>query len=462
MIRIFRHYISSAYLCLIIIEYCIFFAAMYFGSKVRFIETESWYTKLDMTHASVIFASILSLSCLGLGLYRRSLSWEDYNLFRRMCFSFFIAFLIITQVYYFLPGFLMARSVLGYSLFFAFMGMSASRWLFYKFVNIDRIKRRILVIGGGERAQALTSVNDSFLHKSFKIVGFYVLPGENLLIDEKLIIRPDNSLWEIAEKLNIDEIVIALDDKRLTMPIDELLDCKMSGLYVMDVLVFLEREKGIISLIDLYPSWLVYSDGFVQSDFKSIVKRGFDLFASLLLLLVSWPFMAITALAILIESGFKGSVIYKQERVGENNQTFNVLKFRSMRTDAEKNGPQWAEQHDTRVTRVGGFIRKYRIDELPQIFNVLKGEMSFVGPRPERPEFVQGFEERIPYYRERHRVKPGITGWAQLCYPYGANEHDTIQKLQYDLYYVKNYSLFLDLSIMFNTVEIILWGKGAR
>ena len=155
-------------------------------------------------------------------------------------------------------------------------------------------------------------------------------------------------------------------------------------------------------------------------------------------------------------------MIYKQQRVGENNKLFNVLKFRSMRLDAEKNGAQWAQQNDNRVTKIGGFIRKYRIDELPQIFNVLNGEMSFVGPRPERPEFVSGFEERIPYYRERHRVKPGITGWAQLCYPYGANEEDTIQKLQYDLYYVKNYSLFLDFFIMISTVEIILWGKGAR
>jgi lipopolysaccharide/colanic/teichoic acid biosynthesis glycosyltransferase len=172
--------------------------------------------------------------------------------------------------------------------------------------------------------------------------------------------------------------------------------------------------------------------------------------------------MLLTMLVIFLESGFKGSIFYRQERVGEKNKRFEVLKFRSMKVDAESNGAQWAQKNDNRVTRVGKIIRKCRIDELPQIFNVLKGEMSFVGPRPERPEFVEGFNERIPYYCERHRVKPGITGWAQLCYPYGANESDTIQKLQYDLYYVKNYSLFLDFSIMINTVEVILWGKGAR
>ena len=459
MIRIFRHYISSTYLWLIIMEYCVFFSAMYFGSKVRFLATESWYTEHDITLASIVFAMALSLSCLVLGLYRRSLSWEDYSLIRRMCVSFFIAFLIITQIYYSLPEFLIARSVLGYALFFGFFGMVVSRFLFYKFVNIDRIKRRILVIGGGEKAHALTSLNDSFIHKGFKIIGFFILPGESLVIDEDRIVGANKSLLEISEELKIDEIVIALDDKRLKMPIDELLDCKMSGTKIMDIIVFYEQEKGIISLNDLYPSWLVYSDGFAQGGLKIIGKRSFDLLASLLLLTVAWPFMVITALAIILETGLKGSIIYRQKRVGENNKNFNVLKFRSMRIDAEKNGPQWAEQNDRRVTRVGGFIRKCRIDELPQIFNVLKGEMSFVGPRPERPEFVQGFEERIPYYRERHRVKPGITGWAQLCYPYGANEYDTIQKLQYDLYYVKNYSLFLDLSIMFNTVEIILWGK---
>lgn len=411
MIRIFRHYISSTYLWLMVMEYCIFFSAMYFGSKARFLVTESWYTEHDINLASIIFAMVLSLSNLVLGLYnRRSLNWGDYSLIRRMCFSFFIALLVIVVVYYVLPEFLIARSVLGYALFFAFLGMVVARFLFYKVVSIDRLKRPILVIGGGEKAHALTLVNDSFLDKGFKIVGFFVLPDEKLAIDEDLVIRANKGLLEICEELKIDEIVIALDDKRLKMPIDELLDCKMSGIKISDTIMFYEQEKGIISLSDLYPSWLVFSDGFAQGGLKTIGKRGFDLLASLLLLTVAWPFMVITALAIILESGFKGSVIYRQKRVGENNIIFNVLKFRSMRIDAEKNGPQWAKLNDGRVTRVGSLIRKCRIDELPQIFNVLKGEMSFVGPRPERPEFVQGFEERIPYYRERHRVKPGITG----------------------------------------------------
>jgi sugar transferase (PEP-CTERM system associated) len=212
----------------------------------------------------------------------------------------------------------------------------------------------------------------------------------------------------------------------------------------------------------LTPSWLVFSDGFVSDGMRPLVKRLFDLFASILLLGVSWWVMLLTILAIYFEDGFGAPVLYRQTRVGFRDKAFKVIKFRSMRVNAEQNGAQWAREKDDRVTRVGKIIRKSRIDELPQLFNVLKGEMSFVGPRPERPEFVEGFQKRIPYYQERHRVKPGITGWAQLCYPYGASESDTWQKLQYDLYYVKNYSLFLDLAIMMSTVEVVLWGRGAR
>ncbi|MGZ8164825.1 MAG: TIGR03013 family XrtA/PEP-CTERM system glycosyltransferase [Methylobacter sp.] len=462
MIRIFRHYISRAYLSLLIIEFWVFFAAMYFGSDVRFLFTESWYTKEDITLASIIFSIVLTLSCLALGLYRRTLSWEDYNLMARTCVSFLVAIFAVITIYYFLHEFLLARGVLGYAVVFAFAGIMVTRFLFYRVVNLEQLKRRVLVIGSGKKAHKLISVNDSFIHKGFKIVGFVALPDEISVVDKSHLIRLDKNINEIAEEFNVDEIVIALDDKRRVMPLDELLDCKMSGMMIMDMMIFYEREQGIISLEDVYPSWLVFCDGFAQGGLRAMEKRTFDLIASLLLFIVAWPFMLLTTLAIFLESGFKGPIFYRQLRVGENNKNFSVIKFRSMRTDAEKNGIQWAQKRDSRVTRVGSIIRKYRIDELPQIFNVIKGQMSFVGPRPERPEFVQDFNKKIPYYTERHRVKPGITGWAQLCYPYGADENDTIQKLQYDLYYVKNYSIFLDLSIMLNTVEVVLWGKGAR
>lgn len=463
MIRIFRHYISRAYLFLIVVEFTVFFAAMYFGSDLRFLFTESWYSEEDITLASAVFATVLSLSCSGLGLYRRSLSWSDYSLLARASVSFILATFVVIVIYYLLPEMLIARSVLIYAVVFAFLGLLITRLIFYRLANLEQLKRRVLVIGSGEKALQLTSINDSYIHKGFTIVGYIAFPDEtSQLVDKNLIINSTKSINQIAEEFRIDEIVIALDDKRKGMPLDDLLDCKMSGIAIMDMIGFFEREQGIISLDNVYPSWLVYCDGFAQGGLRAIEKRCFDIFASILLLSVAWPFMLLTMLAILLEDGFRSPILYRQTRVGENNQNFHVLKFRSMKTDAEKNGAQWAQEKDNRITKVGRFIRTCRIDELPQIFNVLKGDMSFVGPRPERPEFVKGFEERIPYYCERHRVKPGITGWAQLCYPYGANEHDTIQKLQYDLYYVKNYSIFLDLSVMVNTVEVVLWGKGAR
>jgi sugar transferase (PEP-CTERM system associated) len=445
-----------------LVEFGVFFAAMYFGSHIRFLMTESWYTEYDITLASIIFSSVMSLSCLGLGLYRRTLSGEEYNLVARTCVSFGIAIFAVVTIYYLLPEFHIARSVLVYAVILAFLGIVITRFLFYKIVKLERLQRRVLVIGSGKKAHKLNSINDSFIHRGFTIVGCLALPDEISFVEQSQIINYDKKIIAIAEEYKVDEIVIARDDNRLGLPLDELLDCRMSGLTIMNIMGFYEREQGIISLENIYPSWLVYCSGFAQGDLRLLEKRFFDVFASLLLLNVAWPFMLLAALAILLENGFKGPILYRQLRVGEKNKNFELLKFRSMKVDAEKNGAQWAQKNDNRITLVGRFIRKSRIDELPQIFNVLRGDMSFVGPRPERPEFVQGFNERIPFYRERHRVKPGITGWAQLCYPYGADEYDTIQKLQYDLYYVKNYSLFLDFSIMLNTVEVILWGKGAR
>ncbi len=462
MIRVFRHYLSSAYMWLMIVEFCVFYSAMFFGSRVRFLWDPVWYTDQTLYFASIVFSIVLLISCAGMGLYRRSLAWDDYQLLPRVCISFSAAIFVLVSIYYLLPEFQVARSVLGVVLVVAFIGFMLSRYLFYRYVSLDRILRRVLVIGCGEKANKLVALNEEYLVRGFTIVGFIPLQEDQCTVDKKYIISDKQSIYEITQQHDIDEIVIALDDRRKIMPTDDLLDCKMSGVEIMDLMSFYERERGLIYLENLFPSWLVFSDGFAQSGLRSVGKRLFDILASLLLLLVTWPVMLVTVIAIVMESGVKAPVFYKQVRVGEKNKNFNVIKFRSMTVDAEKDGAQWAQKKDSRVTRIGSFIRMCRIDELPQIFNVLNGQMSFVGPRPERPEFVEGFEKRIPYYRERHRVKPGITGWAQLCYPYGADEQDTIQKLQYDLYYVKNYSLFLDLNIMLHTIEVVLWGKGAR
>jgi sugar transferase (PEP-CTERM system associated) len=232
---------------------------------------------------------------------------------------------------------------------------------------------------------------------------------------------------------------------------------------ITDIATFLERETGRVMLDVLNPSWLIFSDGFRRDMARRITRRSFDLLAGALLFVLALPFMMLTIIAIKLEDGLRAPVIYRQLRVGMLDRQFNILKFRSMRTDAEKDGvAQWARENDDRTTRVGRVIRKSRLDELPQLFNVIRGDMSFVGPRPERPEFVATLSESIPYYRERHWVKPGITGWAQICYPYGSSERDAIEKLQYDLYYVKNHNLVFDFMILLQTAEVVLWRHGAR
>ncbi len=276
------------------------------------------------------------------------------------------------------------------------------------------------------------------------------------------MLDPAGDLRGLCERLGVSEVVVAMDDRRRGFPIRELLECRLAGVDVTELLTFLERETGRVRVDVLNPSWMIFGQGFRRDPLRLFSSRAMDMLASIGVLAVSLPAMLITLLAIKIEDGWAAPAFYRQTRVGLGGRTFNVLKFRSMRPDAELNGAQWAQRRDPRVTRVGAIIRKLRVDELPQIFNVLRGHMSFVGPRPERPEFVAHLAERIPYYVQRHCVKPGITGWAQLCYPYGSSEQDALEKLQYDLYYIKNNSLLFDLAILVQTAEVVLLGKGAR
>jgi sugar transferase (PEP-CTERM system associated) len=266
----------------------------------------------------------------------------------------------------------------------------------------------------------------------------------------------------VVEKYAIDDIVIAVRERRGGgLPLKELLECRLKGVKISELPTYIEREYRQVLLESINASWMVLGDGFSQGLLRSLVKRLFDLIASTALLVLTLPVLLITALCIFLESG--SPVFYRQQRVGQGGRVFTIYKLRSMKNDAEGDGtPCWATANDERTTRVGRLIRKLRIDELPQIINVFKGEMSFIGPRPERPFFVDQLEKQIPYYSLRHSVKPGITGWSQVRYPYGASIDDSIEKLQYDLYYVKNHCLFLDLIILIDTVEVVLWGKGAR
>jgi sugar transferase (PEP-CTERM system associated) len=273
---------------------------------------------------------------------------------------------------------------------------------------------------------------------------------------------PGDSLLSVIEEHAIDQIVVAVRDRRGGgFPVRQLLECKMKGVKVIELPTFFEREYRQVMLESLNPSWMVLGDGFRQSAVGNIVKRLFDLTVSGALLVLTLPVMLVAALWIYLASG--GPVLYRQERIGQGGRVFTLYKLRSMKSDAEGDGtPQWARADDDRTTLIGRFIRKFRIDELPQIFNVFQGDMSFVGPRPERPFFVDQLVKQIPFYALRHSAKPGITGWAQVRYHYGASVDDAIEKLQHDLYYVKNHSLFLDIMILIGTVEVVLWGKGAR
>jgi len=331
-------------------------------------------------------------------------------------------------------------------------------------VDTSVFKSRVLVYGAGADASYIDKkLRRKSDRRGFDIIGYALLDNQVPQVDEKKIVSIDSSLLEYVNKNFVDEVVIATSDMRTRAKINELVDCKLHGIGVLDILTFFEREAGQIRIDILDPAWLVTSDGFSQSRLRNSIKRLFDLVVSFILLVVTLPVQFLVVIAIWFEDGIGAPIIYRQKRAGEYGRNFNVYKFRSMISDAEKEGEAiWASKSDSRVTAVGSFLRKYRLDELPQAINVIKGDMSFVGPRPERPEFIDELAVKIPYYRERHVVKPGLTGWAQLNFSYGSSAEDSYHKHLYDIYYVKNHSLFLDCLILLQTVEVILFGKGAR
>lgn len=466
MVRVFKQYIPPSLIALALIESAVLFFAVYAGFAVwKFLHPNFSPDLLTPLHwEAIVFVIIVILGLISMGLYQRRFRHGIAGMLLRIFTAFILAAVGITLVFYFIPLLFLDRGPLTVSLFIAFVLDVSVRSGYLKTIDQNILKRRILVLGAGERAgQISQNLRRSTDQRGFTIVGYVHVRGEHDVVDENLIIRPDVPLLTLAAQLQADEIVVAVGERRRrSFPVHELLDCKLSGIDVIDLLQFFEREVGKIKLDILNPSWLIFSDGFDQSEVQALIKRTFDLVTATVLFLIAWPAMILVALAILIESKGHGPIFYKQVRVGQHWKLFNVIKFRSMRVDAEKDGAQWAQKKDSRVTKVGEFIRKVRLDELPQIFNVLKGDMSFVGPRPERPEFVTDLTEKIPYFAERHRVKPGITGWAQISYPYGASDKDSLEKLQYDLYYIKNYTLFLDLVIILQTAHEVTWGKGGR
>ncbi|MFZ6645808.1 TIGR03013 family XrtA/PEP-CTERM system glycosyltransferase [Undibacterium sp. TJN25] len=450
---------------MLLVEFAIAVAAVYMGAMLRFFDQHSLFLpQADKFLLSAIaFAGAIVFSMSALGMYQINYREGLRNTFLRLMPSFALGFGIITLVFYLVPDLYFGRGILGLVMIFAAVMILAARVLIFKFSEVGLLKSRILFLGSGALALECreTAINNIAYHQ-YDIVGFVPLAGEERKVPEESLVPQTENLAVMAKRLNVGEIVVSVQNRRGgQFPLQELLDCKLIGVKVIDAATFIEREACQIRVESLQPGWLVFGDGFNQSFLRKFGKQAFDMLVSALIFAVTLPIMLITALLIFIED--QGPIFYKQERVGKNGRTYMVLKFRSMGSDAEKSGkPQWATSNDPRVTRIGKIIRKLRIDELPQIINVLKGEMSFVGPRPERPFFVDQLCKEVPFYNMRHSIKPGITGMAQVRYAYGASVEDSVQKLQYDLYYVKNNSLFLDALILIETVQVVLLGKGAR
>ncbi|MEM7707669.1 MAG: TIGR03013 family XrtA/PEP-CTERM system glycosyltransferase [Pseudomonadota bacterium] len=439
------------------------FACLYAGSLVRFGDLGQADAYMgDVLPRAVVFAffMVTGMSAMGLYQYQRAQRLGEFCL--RLGAAFAIGWLGLAVFYYLFPDLYSGRSVLLVSLLTAVAAVSIVRPLFFRVLNVQGLRKRVLVLGAGKAASAIRRSVQTEHGSALKITGFMPANRETPQLPQRDVANiAKGRLADYCRRMRVEEIVLAADDRRNAFPMSELLECKLMGISILEQTTFFEREDGRVRLEMLNPGWLVFSDGCSKNVFRTITKRAFDVAASVSLLAVSLPVMLLTALLIKLEDGLGAPVFYRQQRVGERGRLFDVLKFRSMSVDAEKDGKaRWANKSDSRITRVGNIIRRCRVDELPQIFNVLGGEMSFVGPRPERPIFVAELGEKIPYYDERHTVKPGITGWAQVKYPYGASIEDSKNKLEYDLYYVKNHNLMLDLYVMMTTVEVVLFGKG--
>jgi sugar transferase (PEP-CTERM system associated) len=461
--RFFQYHLPTEYVLLAIIEYTILIVSFYLGLFLRFHVSGWTYEPGDYLPSALLYGLFMQLSLIAFGAYQRRSRQPIEMVGLRIAGSLCVGMVAHSLAFYMIPSLFLGRGLIGLSFVISFVLIMSVR-MFYRRLDAKRdLRLRVLVLGAGKNARLIGQAQAEGLLDGICIIGFIPMLGDTEDNGEVNTVTPHGALIDYVADQRVDQIVLAADERRKGLPVQDLLDCKMSGIEVVDLSTFFEQETGQIRLDILQPSWLFLSDGFGVSTFRLVKKRLFDLAVVLLLLPVVMPIMLLLVLAILLDNRSKGGIFYRQARVGKNGRLFRILKFRSMVADAEKDGvARWASDNDHRVTRIGSIMRKYRLDELPQFFNILKGEMSFVGPRPERPEFVKMLAETVPYYTERHRVKPGLTGWAQIRYPYGASLEDGKKKFQYDLYYVKNYSNLFDAFVLLQTVDVVLFGRGAR
>jgi sugar transferase (PEP-CTERM system associated) len=457
MIRLFNHYLSVRLLLLTGLEALVLFQSVIIGFQLRFPSNVQESPQLE----AGVFTFVMLMAMSALGLYQ--LQGEPFRTtVHRILIAFGLSMLVISLVFYLLPDTYIGRGVMAWSSLLALGSVLAIRVLFFRVTDFGLPKRRVLVVGNGQEAEdVIRYLHAGASRGSIQYAGLYPVMAERDGDGRERLLNHD-ALRRATDDLRVSEIVIAVRERRGgVLPLRQLLDSKLRGIKVMDLQAFYEREQGVLRVDTMRASWMIFGNGFDQGLARDVVKRLFDLMAAAGLIIVTLPVLLLAMLAVLLESG--SPIFYTQERVGHAGRLFHILKLRTMRKDAESDGkPRWAGVNDSRVTRIGAFLRRTRIDELPQLWNVLRGDMSFVGPRPERPYFVEQLTEQIPFYDVRHSVKPGVTGWSQVRYAYGASVEDGLAKLQYDLYYVKNHSLFLDLMILIETIQVVTLGKGAR
>ncbi|UTW57591.1 TIGR03013 family PEP-CTERM/XrtA system glycosyltransferase [Kordiimonas sp. SCSIO 12603] len=462
MVRIFRHYVSPIKLALAITDFVVITACVFLAEWLRFYVIDfPFELGLQAVVAKVLVPVIMVPVLLGVGGYQSD-AVRDLRVFTiRLVVSIVAVSVAVSALLYFLPMLPLWRSILVLALSLSFTFVMLVHALFLKFSNTNFLNRQVIVLGAGKAGVELKEYASKAKEAGLNIIDTIALPGQEVEIPGAKNIEDIGAFDEFARNSDAELIIIASSGKQ-ELPVDALISCKLSGIEVKDRLSFFEQVRGYVDLESVKAEWIIFSDGFKGGNyFERALKRILDIAVSSLVLFLTIPLMIFAAIGVALTS--KGPVFYRQERVGLNGETFNLLKFRSMTVDAEKEGrPEWAKEADPRVTKIGGFLRRTRIDELPQLINVFRGDMSFVGPRPERPFFVNQLEKEIPFYKERHCLKPGITGWAQIQYPYGASIEDSKRKLEYDLYYIKNYSIFLDLLIILQTLRVVLFPVGVR
>ena len=463
ILKIFNQYIPVRKFAFFLLESLFITGMVIWGAYLRFL----WDGPSSLDYEVIFFKALIIAASAQLclyyfDLYDLKIFKSNFELSIRLLQSLGVSSIILAFLYYLFPDLIIGRGIFFISLWFI-AAIIISWRLFYNYlIKTKQLDQRILIVGCGLLAQNIARMIIEREDTGFKVLGF--ITEDPTRIGEPLmnlsIIGKQSQLIDLVEKEKIDRIIVALDERRGRFPDAELLACKIMGIQVEDGLKFFENLTGRLEVETLTPSFLIFADSFIKSKMTRGIKRITELMASAIGLILFSPFLLIIPVLIKFDDG--GVVFYKQERVGEKGKVFNLLKFRSMIENAETNGPVWTVENDNRMTRVGRWIRKWRLDEIPQMINVLKGDMSMVGPRPERPSFVEQLQNKFPFYYLRSCVKPGITGWAQIRYPYGASDQDALEKLKYDLYYIKNLSFFFDLLILFETIKVVLFGKGAR